>query len=73
VLLPKTGSEIGRLAVPLGAGIPEGGRLASATPSDERLADLRRPAAGLDEDTLIASGFKNPGDDGGGPRPRTWC
>lgn len=50
----KTGILIGLLGVLTGAGILDGGKLASATPSDDRRADRRMP--GVDDDTLIANG-----------------
>ena len=53
VLLPKRGTEIGLPGAFLGAGIPEGGRVASATPSDDRRADLRSAELGVEVDTLM--------------------
>lgn len=64
------GMLMGRPGVLTGAGIPVGGRLASAAPSEERLPERRIPL-GVLLDTLIASGcaFGNCLLGGGGPRP----
>jgi hypothetical protein len=66
VLFPKTGTLIGRPGVrapPLaGAGMPVGGKAASAGPRDDRRLDLRRP--GVLGPTLALRFVVGPGDAG---------
>lgn len=66
VPFPNTGTLIGRPGVRtppfIGAGIPVGGKPASAGPSDDRRLDLRRP--GVPGPTLALRLAEAPGDTG---------
>lgn len=60
--------EFGRPGETFGRGIPVGGSLASATPKDDRLADLLIPGEGADIEIDDVSGVPF-AVAGGGPRP----